>query len=35
MGEKVYRMICGEHNPKFDYWDINIPLSQRLGTLEF
>lgn len=35
IGEKIYKMISSEQNPKFDYWDINIPLSERIGELDF
>jgi predicted nucleic acid-binding protein len=34
-GEKVYRLISSEQNPRFEYWDINIPLSERISEFPF
>lgn len=33
MGEKVFRIITAEHIVRFEYWDINIPLNERIGEL--
>lgn len=34
LGEKVYKMISAEHNPKFEYWDINTPINERIGEFD-
>lgn len=35
MGKKIYNIIRSEHSPNFEYWDVNIPLSQCLNELPF